>query len=82
MQLKTCLLFEGTVSQKKTVSQMISDMGRHGEMGKNKGMTVSSLGDFGAGKNQYLSSHLFKGDTASISSLWTMELEFSFNGKG
>lgn len=32
-------------------------------------MTVSSLRDFDAGKSKYLSSHLFKGDAASISSM-------------
>lgn len=44
-------------------------------------MTVSSLKDFDAGKNPYLSSHLFKGDAAFISSLWTMELALSLMAK-
>lgn len=44
-------------------------------------MTASSLKDFGAGKNPYLSSHLFKGDAAFISSLWTMELALSLMAK-
>lgn len=56
-------------------------MGRHGEMGEKKGMIVSSLRDFGAGRNQYFGSHLFKGDAASISSSWTMELALSLMAK-
>lgn len=44
-------------------------------------MTVLTRRDFDAGKNQYLSSHLFKGGAASISSLWTMELALSLVAK-
>lgn len=44
-------------------------------------MTLSSLKDFNADKNQYLSSHLFKGEAAFISSLWTMELALSLMAK-
>lgn len=44
-------------------------------------MTVSSLRDFGAGKNQYLSTHLFEGDAASISTLRIMELPLSLMAK-